>query len=300
MSSFEFIIDGPPVSQIARQREGLHAWKDLVRTEAERLWPQGGPPSIASLRITITYYYEDSPVDTNGIVKPITDALVGLVLNDNSQIDELTLSRQDLHASFRIPDFTPVLAEGFGRDREFLHVKIDGLPPLGERLKETEPEAIQESSLEPEQMHPEFIQPETAPIQDFETQPTQDTPEGTSFSQAYPSTQDALVEDEQPESPEPEDVQQQTQPENPQTPSIENASEPETPGLEPSDIENSGSVNQIDIDKSLEEEAPTDLSDQEPAQREIDEGEMLEESPVDFEQSTESEVDGATIETQEN
>ena len=127
MPSFEFVLNGPPVSQRSRQRLGLHEWKDLVRDEAERLWNPGFAPSNASLQFSITYYYEDIPVDTDDIVKPIMDALIGLVYNDNSQITEVTQSRQDLYGSFRIPHLSPTLAAGFGRGSEFLHVQIDGL-----------------------------------------------------------------------------------------------------------------------------------------------------------------------------
>ena len=290
MSSFEFIIDGPPISQFARQREGLHAWKDLVRAEAERLWPPGSLPSNASLRITVTYYYEDSPVDTNGIVKPITDALIGLVFNDNSQIEGLTQSRQDLHASFRIPDFTPVLAEGFGRGREFLHVKIDGLPPLGERLQETRPEVLQDESL----------QLESAPIQDVGTQSLEFSPEGTSYPQTSPSFQNEQATDEEPESPGPDVVAQELQPESPQTASDENAAEQETPGSELPDQEKSEVDTQTELDEGQEGEESSDLFNQEPALQEVDEQEMPEDSQSDLDQPAEPEEDATTIEGREN
>jgi hypothetical protein len=132
MSSFEFNIDGPPVSQQSRQRQGLHEWKDLVRDEAERMWNPSFAPSNASLQFSVTYYYEDVPVEMEDIVKPIMDALIGLVYNDNSQITEITQSRQNLYSSFRIPDLSPTLADGFGRGCEFLHVQIDGLESYDE------------------------------------------------------------------------------------------------------------------------------------------------------------------------
>ncbi|MBN1149137.1 MAG: hypothetical protein JXA78_17895 [Anaerolineales bacterium] len=141
MSSFEFIISGPPVSQQSRQRQGLHEWKDLVREEAERLWNPSLTPSNASLRFAITYYYGDIPVDTEDIVKPIMDALIGLVYNDNSQITEITQSRQDLYGSFRIPNLSPTLAAGFGRGREFLHVQIDGFESFEELASQAQESA---------------------------------------------------------------------------------------------------------------------------------------------------------------
>jgi crossover junction endodeoxyribonuclease RusA len=222
MSSFEFILDGPPISQQARQREGLHAWKDLVRAEAERLWPRGVLPSKASLRLTITYYYEGSPVDTNGIVKPITDALIGLVLNDNSQIEELAQSKQDLFGSFRIPDFSPILAEGFGRGREFLHIKIDGLDTLGERIPNAGPlqEALQESGAQVGPLHTERIQPQSEKSQSLAPESTRTSPEEQIYSEAYPPSQGTEAGDESPEN----------QPESSQTQADETTTQPGVPG----------------------------------------------------------------------
>jgi crossover junction endodeoxyribonuclease RusA len=300
MSSFEFIIDGPPVSQFARQREGLHAWKDLVREEAERLWPPGGLPSSSSLHITITYYYEDSPVDTNGIIKPITDALIGLVFNDNSQIEGLTQSRQDLHASFRIPNFTPVLAEGFGRGGEFLHVKIDGLPPWGELIQETEPLVSQESNLEPEQPQPDLVQPETGPIPDVETQGEEFSPEGANIPKDFPSFQDVEMATEESGPAEPEALAQEIQLEGAQTTPVENIEEPQTPDTETPAPDNEEVDSQTEIDAGREGEGSSDLFDQAPALQDVDERETPEDSQVDLDHPTETGEDAATIEDQES
>jgi crossover junction endodeoxyribonuclease RusA len=296
MSAFEFIIDGPPVSQFARQREGLHAWKDLVRAEAERLWPPGRLPSNAPIRMTITYYYEDSPVDTNGILKPITDALIGLIFNDNSQINELTQSRQDMHGSFRIPDFSPVLAEGFGRGREFLHVKIDGLPPLGEQGHETGPGAIQEDSVLLDQSLPEFIPPEPAPIQDFQAQRAEPSPEGITNR----PIQEIGTAVEPRESPEQDVEAQEMQLESSQTPITENIAEPETPGLEPTTPQNSGAEANADLESRGGSEALDPLFEQDPALQEVSEQEKPQDSPDDIEQPSKPEEDPSNSEIEED
>jgi hypothetical protein len=38
LMKFEFIVDGPPVSQQTRRRSRLREWKLEVRREAEKYW----------------------------------------------------------------------------------------------------------------------------------------------------------------------------------------------------------------------------------------------------------------------
>jgi len=300
MSSFEFVIDGPPISQQARQREGLHAWKDLVREEAKRLWPRGSIPSNATLRMTITYYYEDSPVDVRGIVKPITDALIGLIFNDNSQIDEISQSRQDLHGSFRIPDFSPVLAEGFGRGGEFLHVKIDGLPPLGDRVQETGPEVRLQDSVQTEPPQMERLQPETVPLQGVQPQSIEFSPEETTIRQAVPPYQDNEPASEPPEFSGQDLAAEEIVSESSQTPFDENLAQSDSPGEEMVDQEAMGAETQIEAEGSQEGEELRILSDQEPAIQSIDAQGTPDDSLGELEQPVDPEDSASIPGDQEN
>jgi len=300
MSSFEFIIDGPPITQYSRHREGLHNWKDLVRAEAERLWPQGNLPSNGTLHITITYYYENSPVDTSGIVKPITDALIGLVYNDNSQIDELTLSRQDLYGSFRIPDFSPVLAEGFGRSHEFLHVKIDGLPAFRELVKEVEPEAILEDGLQTEPPQPELAQMASDSLREHQPQNIESSSQAMDDQQAYASSQDIEAAGGAPEMVAPDRLADGDQPESSQTPVDENASEDGSLEGVPLIEENEAAETHIEVDSSTEVEESESLFDREPAIQDVEDQGTSDNSLRTAEQPADLEDHASTSEDQES
>ena len=126
MLPFEFVIDGPPVSQQARRREKVRAWKATVRQEAEKYWPAGELPVIHSVMVKITYFYDVVSVDVDNIVKPIQDALVGLVYIDDDQVTDVLSRKRELNGTFRIE--SEVLAEGFSRGGEFLYVKIEEAP----------------------------------------------------------------------------------------------------------------------------------------------------------------------------
>jgi Holliday junction resolvase RusA-like endonuclease len=131
MEPFEFIVDGPPVSQQTRRRERLHEWKRIIRAAAEAYWPVGRPPSTDELTITIYYFYEVAPVDIDNIVKPIHDALIGLVYEDDLQVSDSVNRRRNLRGEYVVADLTPVLAEGFDRNREFLYVSVRTAPAQG-------------------------------------------------------------------------------------------------------------------------------------------------------------------------
>jgi Holliday junction resolvase RusA-like endonuclease len=130
---FEFIVTGKPVSHQAKDRKRVQAWKLEVRAAAEHCWKPGHPIGD-SVRVIITHYYdavpgyEDTVPDSDNIVKPVRDALNGLIYVDDYQITDFVSRRRNLNSSFRVKGMSPVLAEGFCKGEEFLHVRIEGAP----------------------------------------------------------------------------------------------------------------------------------------------------------------------------
>ena len=125
---FEFVIDGPPVSQQARRRERVQAWKSNVYEVAAQFWPSGELPVTELCMLTITYFFEGSTMDVDNIPKPIIDALKGLVYMDDSQLTDVLCRKRDLNANLRVINPSPVLAEGFEHGKEFLYIVIEPAP----------------------------------------------------------------------------------------------------------------------------------------------------------------------------
>jgi crossover junction endodeoxyribonuclease RusA len=125
---FEFIVDEPPVSQQARRRERLRAWKVTVREEAEKYWSSERKVDSGPIMLQITYFYDSVAMDVDNIVKPIQDALIGLAYIDDTQVTDVLVRKRDLSGNFRIEYMTPILAEGFGRGNEFLHIVVINNP----------------------------------------------------------------------------------------------------------------------------------------------------------------------------
>jgi crossover junction endodeoxyribonuclease RusA len=68
-----------------------------VRNEATKAWVADCPPvSSPALRCTIVYLCDSSPADIDNIIKPIQDALVGLVIGDDFLISDVDSHRRFL------------------------------------------------------------------------------------------------------------------------------------------------------------------------------------------------------------
>lgn len=116
------------MSQQTRRRERYHAWKEEVRRAAEQFWPVAELPVSEPVMLMITYFYDETSMDVDNIPKPISDALKGLVYVDDSQVNDVLCRRRNLSAGLRITAPSPVLAEGFDRGSEFLHITVDLAP----------------------------------------------------------------------------------------------------------------------------------------------------------------------------
>jgi Holliday junction resolvase RusA-like endonuclease len=129
MQPFEFLIRSRPVSQQARRSRRKDAWKDFVRREAERSWGPVHVPADGPVCVTLIYLYDEVALDVDNILKPIQDALVGLVFPDDSLITDVIIRRRELRGTFDLTRVSSVLVEGFEYGNEFVYVWIGDAPP---------------------------------------------------------------------------------------------------------------------------------------------------------------------------
>ena len=121
---FEFVIDGPPVSQQARRRSRVKEWTQQVQSVAESRW-ETEPPFVGEVMVTITYLYEGASLDVDNISKPILDALKGLVYSDDTQVSDLICRKRDLNGDLRIQDPSLLLLKTLEHSEQFLHIIVD-------------------------------------------------------------------------------------------------------------------------------------------------------------------------------
>ena len=130
MLPFEFVVDGPPVSHQATDRDRLARWRERVREAAAAAWPPADMPETDQLEIAVTYYHEGETVnlDNDNMIKPIQDALAGLVYINDRQITDTRVRKTSLDGAFRIRGTSVVLALAFVRSVEFIHVALRKKP----------------------------------------------------------------------------------------------------------------------------------------------------------------------------
>lgn len=127
MLLFDFVVLGTPISVQAAGRTKAR-WKKIVAKEAKAAWPGGSPLKNGSLKLTLVYYYDSAALDTDNMIKPIQDSLIGIAYDDDSQITDVSASKRDLNGSYRVRGMSPRLAHGFASNRDFVHVRIEDAP----------------------------------------------------------------------------------------------------------------------------------------------------------------------------
>lgn len=119
---FEFLIPKRPVSLQTRQRSKLQDWQAFVRAEASKTWVE--TPYSGNVHLTLVYLYDTDPVDTDNIIKPIQDALIGLVYEDDSLVTDVESHRRSLSGTFDVALCPLLLLHGIISGRECVYVRI--------------------------------------------------------------------------------------------------------------------------------------------------------------------------------
>lgn len=124
MILFEFLIPRRPVSLQTKKRQNLQAWKTYVRSEAARVWAGSAIITTSELQLSLVYFYESDPVDIDNIIKPIQDALVGLVYSDDLLVTDVDSHRRPLLGTFELTSLPPLLFDGVIRQQECVYVRV--------------------------------------------------------------------------------------------------------------------------------------------------------------------------------
>jgi hypothetical protein len=106
----------------------LAEWRKRVTTAAARDWT--ALPLTCNLRIAVTYYHEGVSVriDGDNMLKPIQDALIGLIFADDRLIVDAQIRKASIDDPIRARHSSLVLLEAFHAGEPFVHVIIDVAP----------------------------------------------------------------------------------------------------------------------------------------------------------------------------
>jgi crossover junction endodeoxyribonuclease RusA len=129
--AFEVCVPGIPVSAQAKNRARLQTWKARVAAAAQQTF--AGPPVRVEIALRVTHYCELPVGDMDNLLKPVQDALQGVVYENDRQVKDALSNRRDINGAFRVRFMSPRLAAAFSAGDEFVHIRV-WLSPAKEDL----------------------------------------------------------------------------------------------------------------------------------------------------------------------
>lgn len=119
----EFILSRRPISHQSKSASNRQRWKEFVTAEAQKVW-QGQPAVAIPCQLTLVYFCNDRPADIDNIIKPIQDALVGLVYVDDIYVTDIDCHRRPLTAPFELARLPALLLPAIAMGQECVYVRI--------------------------------------------------------------------------------------------------------------------------------------------------------------------------------
>ncbi|NEQ67806.1 MAG: RusA family crossover junction endodeoxyribonuclease [Symploca sp. SIO2D2] len=131
---FEFLIPERPVSLQTKNRANLQDWKRFVACEAAKTWGNDAPIDSRDLQLTLVYLCGNDPVDIDNIIKPIQDALVGLVYADDILVTDVESRRRPLTGTYDVALCPELVLQGLASGDECVYVRVSAQPQLEDKL----------------------------------------------------------------------------------------------------------------------------------------------------------------------
>ncbi|MGY5533315.1 RusA family crossover junction endodeoxyribonuclease [Streptomyces sp. C-3] len=124
---WECVVHGVPAS-LQSKGSTRARWKAAVSAAARLRWPAGEATLAVPVQVAITYFFEGSALDVDNMLKPIQDALIGVVLEDDKHVTDVRGAKRDLANAFVVKGMSRVMADGFISNGPFVHIKMDLAP----------------------------------------------------------------------------------------------------------------------------------------------------------------------------
>jgi crossover junction endodeoxyribonuclease RusA len=133
MPVLEFIVQGTPLSRGASGKSKAQ-WRARVSAATTAALARDHEVPADPVRATIVYFYVDTDLDLDNILKPILDSLIGLTYIDDFQVANIVAAKRDLAGSYLLEDVSPVvvaqLAAAEINDFVFVAIELVSLDKL--------------------------------------------------------------------------------------------------------------------------------------------------------------------------
>ena len=105
-------------------RPRFQAWKDQVRAEAIRVWAGRRVLDRGDFHLTIVHLHHGAPPDVDNIIKPIQDALEGVVISNDTLVSDVESHRRALDYPFELELLPGLLATALASPSECVYVRL--------------------------------------------------------------------------------------------------------------------------------------------------------------------------------
>jgi hypothetical protein len=85
-------------------------------------------PEMGPIMVTVLYFYDAVEIDIDNTLKPILDALKGLLYTDDNQITDILCRKRNRTRNVRIENPSSMLVDRFSRGKEFLYIAVEQAP----------------------------------------------------------------------------------------------------------------------------------------------------------------------------
>lgn len=125
----EFLVEGTPVSQQAKNPKAKAGWRARVKEASSKVLPEGHWVTYDRISVTI-YYFPATKVggDIDNIVKLTLDALKQHIFGDDSQVERLVIQKFEPDRLFQFEFPSAVLGQALTAPKPVSYVRVSTSP----------------------------------------------------------------------------------------------------------------------------------------------------------------------------
>ena len=124
----EFIVKGVPRSVHAKNSR--RRWIQTVKDAATAAWGHH-EPLRTELSVTIVYFYRAGKIDVDNFIKPIMDAMKGVIYDDDAVVSQVMARMTELRSGLEIGAASTRLVAALDAEGDFVLVRVNGPPDHG-------------------------------------------------------------------------------------------------------------------------------------------------------------------------
>lgn len=131
----EFMIPQRPISAQVKRRKTLQAWKETVRRHADAAWAGKASITAGALQLTVVYLYVGPRADADNIIKPIQDALTGVIFRDDTMVTDVESHVRRVDTEFDTSGLSKLLAAHLATGTDGVYLRLAHSRPLEDYLR---------------------------------------------------------------------------------------------------------------------------------------------------------------------